>query len=72
MKVRITMLAGNWLEFDPPEDFNLMAFVTNVRANGFYFDGANAFIPLHAMASILHFDPEKLEASPIVMGMTKQ
>ncbi len=73
MKIRIITVSGLTIDIDQPpvENFSFNGFFTAIRANG-HFMSEELFIPFHALASILHFDPEKLEASPIVMGMTKQ
>lgn len=67
--IRIVLGPQAYMDIPKPDDFNMSAFVTTIRANGFYYDGAHVYIPYHAIESILLVDPVIPE---IVRGMTRQ
>lgn len=67
--IRIVLGPQAYMDISKPDNFDMGAFVTLIRANQYYFDGANVYVPYHAIQSILVLDPT---IPSIVQGMTKQ
>ena len=67
--IRIVLGPQAYLDIPAPDGFDMTIFVTTIRANQFYYDGARVFIPYHSIEAILLIDPS---VPSIVQGMTKQ
>jgi hypothetical protein len=68
--VRVVMReGGGWFDMDKPDDFNMLAFMTSVRATGHIMND-HMYVPLDMIASIFIWsqdNPPKMEGGGAVV-----
>lgn len=56
-KMRVVLKTGYWIDLDIPADFNMVAFVTSIKANGHIMND-KMFQPLDMVASIFLYEEQ--------------
>ena len=63
-KIRVVTRDGNFFDMDQPEAFNMMGYVTNIRANGCIVNN-QIYVPHDFIGCIFTYDTETPPATMV-------